>query len=127
SGFGLRYNDLNHAGDDRTATSEQEPDLNLPHVHHTRIAIRDNQISGGSLRVVVLNAPDDHHLPGESAYLVLENNTVSLTNAGDGIVVQDVRDATILIQANKVERSGAATQTLAGAAAISLLRFWTST
>ncbi|MFN2594909.1 MAG: hypothetical protein ABR579_08500, partial [Actinomycetota bacterium] len=35
--FALRYNDLNHAANDRTATSETDEALNDPHIHHTRV------------------------------------------------------------------------------------------
>lgn len=103
-GFGLRYNDLNHAGDDRTATSEQEPDLEKPHVHHTRVAIVNNVIDGAALEVAVLNAEDERHLPGETAELVIAKNRILKPQAGDGIFVHDVRDARVLVQENRVEK-----------------------
>jgi hypothetical protein len=103
-GFGLRYNDLNHAGDDRTATSEQEPDLEKPHVHHTTIRLHDNVIDGATLRVAVVNAQDERHVPGESAVLELADNQVLEPAAGDGIFVQVVRDALVLVHGNVVEK-----------------------
>ncbi|MEA3200437.1 MAG: hypothetical protein QOE90_1865 [Thermoplasmata archaeon] len=122
--FGLRYNDLNHAGDDRQATSEQNPALDLPHVHHTTIRIHDNLIEGATLRVATVNAPDDHHLPGESAMLDVYNNTVAKPAAGDGIQIQDVRDATVMIHGNHVQKGLGQTS---AQAAIGLLRFKNST
>jgi hypothetical protein len=124
-GFGLRYNDQNHAGDDRTATSEKEPDLELPHVHHTRIHIRDNVIDGATLRVVVVNAEDERHLPGESAELDVENNTISGPHGGDGIQVQAVRDASVRVAGNRV--AGPASSLFAAPCAILLSGFHNAT
>lgn len=118
--FGMRYNDLNHAGDDREATSEQNPDLELPHVHHTRVAIHDNVIDGATLSIATINAPDERHLPGESAVLDIYANKIVQPKAGNGITVQDVRDATVLVHGNTVEKSSL--QTGAGAG-ILLQRF----
>lgn len=103
-GFGLRYNDLNHAGDDRTATSEQEPDLERPHVHHTRVAIVNNVIDGAALEIAILNAKDERHVAGESAELVIMKNRVLNPSAGDGLFVHDVRNARVLVQENRVEK-----------------------
>jgi len=118
--FGLRYNDLNHAGDDREATSEQNPDLEKPHVHHTRIAIHDNVIEGATLRIATVNAPDERHLPGEDATLDIFDNQIVAPRAGDGITVQDVRDATVLVHGNRVEKGQLQTS---ATAAILLQRF----
>ena len=123
-GFGLRYNDLNHAGDDRQATSEQEPDLEKPHVHHTRIAIEDNVIDGATLRVAVVNAQDERHEPGESAELVLRGNRILKPFAGDGVVVQDVSNARVLVEGNVVERRDLQP---GATSAVALLRFRNST
>lgn len=64
-GYGLRYEDQNHEGDDRIATSETMVELNMPHFHRTHIALADNLILG-SLWVDVFNADgielwDDDH------------------------------------------------------------------
>jgi hypothetical protein len=122
--FGMRYNDLNHKGDDREATSEQNPDLEKPHVHHTTIRVHDNVIEGATLRVATVNAPDERHLAGETATLEIFNNSIVKPVAGDGITVQDVRDAAVLIHGNHVEKGPLQ---LSGTAAISLLRFKNST
>lgn len=122
--FGLRYNDLNHAGDDRQATSEQEPDLEKPHVHHTRVAIMRNTIEGSTLRIAAVNARDERHLAGETAELVIADNRIVRPSAGDGLVVQDVANATVLIEGNKVEKGDLQ---LGTASAILLLRLHNST
>jgi hypothetical protein len=119
-GFGMRYNDLNHAGDDRQATSEQEPMLEKPHVHHTRVSLHDNVIEGATLRIAALNAVDERHLPGETATLDIHHNRILKPAAGDGLVVQDVRNATVRIHENVVEKGGAQ---LTGTSAILLQRF----
>ncbi len=104
-GFGLRYNDLDHAADDRTATSEQEPTLDDPHRHFTTVRIANNVIDGSGLRVSVFNAPDERHL-SQSGRLVLEGNTIREPHAGNAVTIQDVQDATVVVSANTVERSG---------------------
>lgn len=122
--FGMRYNDLNHAGDDRTATSEEEPDLELPHIHHTRVTIRHNVIDGATLRVATLNAQDERHLPGETATIEIAHNKILAPTAGDGIVVQDVRNAEVLIHDNVVERGQLQ---IMATSAVYLLRFSNTT
>ncbi|HUR70038.1 MAG TPA: hypothetical protein VM370_12395 [Candidatus Thermoplasmatota archaeon] len=104
NGFGLRYNDLNHAGDDRTATSEQEPDLEKPHTHHTKVTLLDNTIDGATLRIAILNADDERHVGPETAELYLIDNKVLHPSAGDGIVVSDVKNAHVYVTDNKVEK-----------------------
>lgn len=125
TGFGLRYNDLAHAGDDRTATSEQEPALEMPHVHHTRVTLANNVIQGATLRVASLNAADERHLPGQTGELVLRGNRIVETAAGSGIVVHDVADARVLVEGNSVARGGNSLQL--GQNGILLKRFANST
>ena len=120
TGFGMRYNDLDHAGDDRQATSEQEPMLEKPHVHHTRVALHDNVIEGATLRIAAVNAVDERHLAGETATLDIHHNRILKPAAGDGIVVQDVRNATVRIRENVVEKGPLQ---LAGTSAVFLQRF----
>lgn len=124
TGFGMRYNDLDHAGDDRQATSEQEPMLEKPHVHHTRISIHDNVIEGATLRIAAVNAVDERHLAGETAELDIHHNRILKPTAGDGVVVQDVRNATVRIHENVVEKGPLQ---LSGASAILLQRFGNAT
>ena len=124
TGFGMRYNDLNHAGDDRQATSEQEPMLEKPHVHHTTISLHDNVIEGATLRIAAINAVDQRHLAGETATLDIHHNRILKPTAGDGIVVQDVRNATVRIHENVVEKGQLQ---LSGTSAILLQRFGNAT
>lgn len=126
NGFGLRYNDLNHAGDDRTATSEQEPDLEKIHVHFTRVALVDNVIEGATLRIAILNSEDERHAAGQSAELVLQGNRIIDPARGDGLIVQDVADAHVYVRDNKVER-GDSLLALGGDTGILLQRFRNST
>lgn len=55
-GYGVRFEDRDHAGDDRTANSEDMRELLAPHFHRTHIDIRANDIVG-SLWTDVFNAP----------------------------------------------------------------------
>lgn len=122
--FGMRYNDLAHAGDDRQATSEQEPMLEKPHVHHTRITIQDNVIEGATLRVAAVNSLDERHLAGETATISIVGNKIVKPVLGDGVILQDVRNATVLIEGNVVEKPDVQ---LTVSSAILLTRFWNST
>jgi len=54
-GYGVRYEDQNHAGDDRSANSEDMDHLDHPHFHRTWVQIERNTIVG-SLWVDVFNA-----------------------------------------------------------------------
>jgi len=99
TGAGLRYNDLNHAGDDRKAASEQNEELEKPHVHHTRVSIDNNTIEKSSLRIAIFNAQDERHLHSEGV-LVIENNTIQEPAVGSGLVVQAVRDASVVLRGN---------------------------
>ncbi len=55
AGQGLRYEDQNHAGDDRQANSENVEQLNEAHMHRSLIELQQNTIVG-SLQVDVFNA-----------------------------------------------------------------------
>lgn len=123
-GFGLRYNDLDHAGDDRLATSEQEPDLEKPHTHYTRIALVDNVIDGATLRLATVNALDERHVGGERAVVEVRGNRIVEPLAGDGLVLQDVTNAFVDIRDNEVGRGDLP---LSGTSAIFLTRFHNST
>lgn len=126
-GFGLRYNDLNHAGDDRTATSEQEPTLENPHEHFTSVKIVNNVIEGRGLRVSVFNAPDERHL-GSVGTLLLAGNTLREPAAGSAVTIQDVRGGTVIVSGNTVTRGDDVLDSLGlGGAGVTLQRFENST
>lgn len=75
-GIGLRYNDRNHAGDDRKASSEPNPFLEDPHVHFQDVTIRGNRISGGFLLIDVFNAADANHVVQNRGILRILGNEV---------------------------------------------------
>lgn len=85
-GVALRYNDRNHAGDDRTANSEPNEDLNDPHVHFQDVTIRDNKLQGGGLVVDVWNAADDRHPVVNHGILRLIGNDIAARPPPQGSV-----------------------------------------
>ena len=109
-GFGLRYNDLNHAGDDRQATSEQEPMLESPHRHFTHVKIRDNVVDGAPIRVEVFMAPDELHRGGRGQMEITGNRIVNATTK-DGILLGAVRDADVLVAGNTMSKAASAIRT----------------
>jgi hypothetical protein len=76
-GYGLRYEDRAHAGDDRTANSEEEETLEDPHRHYTHVTLARNTIEGGQLWVDVFNADDELHYDVNPGWLDIVDNTVS--------------------------------------------------
>jgi predicted small secreted protein len=74
-GYGLRYEDQNHAGDDRTATSETTEALDYSHVHHEDFVIARNHVDGGKIWVDMLGAPDGLH-KGTFVTMAIEDNLV---------------------------------------------------
>ena len=77
-GIGLRYNDRNHAGDDRTANSEPNEYLNDRHLHFQDITIRNNRIIGGSIQIDVFNAADENHPVQNRGILRLWDNHIEV-------------------------------------------------
>ncbi|HYZ90980.1 MAG TPA: hypothetical protein VFA34_01140 [Actinomycetota bacterium] len=106
--FALAYLDTNHAANDRTAASEQEPSLRLPHVHHTRVLIAGNRLAGAGLMVNVFNALDKQkHLEFAEGLVELRDNTITLAKDGwsrdlFGIEVKQARYLTLLIDGNSI-------------------------
>ncbi len=114
-GYGLRYEDRNHAGDDRVATSEQEETLDLEHVHHERIELVGNTVEGAGIWIDVLGAEDKQHTGSNDVALLVADNTVHLVrrDAGPlgiygsyestvGILVQTARDMDLVIRDNRI-------------------------
>jgi hypothetical protein len=79
-GTALLYRDTPHAADDRTAASEPDPELELPHVHHTLVRIERNQLDG-PLEVKVFNSKDERHLDGSEGFLDIVGNRIALPSA----------------------------------------------
>jgi hypothetical protein len=108
--YALAYLDTNHAGNDRTAPSEQEPSLRLPHVHHTRVFIAGNRLVGAGLFVNVFNAVDKQkHLEFAQGLVELRDNKISLGKDGYwshrdlfGIEVKQARYLSLLIEDNEI-------------------------
>lgn len=108
--YALAYLDTNHAGNDRTAASEQEQALKLPHVHHTRVSIADNRLNGAGLLVNVFNAVDrKKHLETVRGIVELRDNVISL-GPDDywefrdlfGVEVRQARDLDLKIVENRI-------------------------
>lgn len=79
----LRYNDRNHAGDDRTANSEPNPFLEDDHVHYQDITFARNRLDGGSLRIDVFNAADERHAEQNQGILRIWDNEVIAAHGSD--------------------------------------------
>lgn len=60
-GRALRFNDRAHAGDDRTANSEPNEELERAHEHHTYLRVAGNTLRGGPLVLDIVNAADELH------------------------------------------------------------------
>lgn len=82
-GYGLRYEDQNHAGDDRTANSEDNEDLDMDHTHRTMVDILRNTVEGGQIWVDVFNADDDNHHKRNDGWLNLIGNQVTVKERKD--------------------------------------------
>ena len=82
-GYGLRYEDQNHAGDDRTANSEDNEDLEMDHTHRTQVDILRNVVEGGQIWVDVFNADDENHHKRNDGWLNLVGNQVTVKERKD--------------------------------------------
>jgi hypothetical protein len=110
----LIYLDTNHAGNDRTATSETDPDLEKRHTHFTRVHIVNNELVGGGLAVNVFNARDDRHKRYERGTVRIVGNDISLDHGTlypfevrNGIEIHDARSLTLRIVDNVVRAPAA--------------------
>jgi hypothetical protein len=85
-GYGLRYVDEMHAGDDRRAPSETHEALERPHVHHTLVEIRRNVLEGAGIWVDVFNADDRRHLGVNPGWFYITDNQVDLVEREEGLL-----------------------------------------
>ena len=76
--WGLRYNDVDHQANDRSSASEMAPELNLPHVHHTRVKMVGNKVYGAGMAVEVFNANDELHKQIGTGRVTLAGNKIVL-------------------------------------------------
>ncbi|MEA3191006.1 MAG: hypothetical protein QOD77_1588 [Thermoplasmata archaeon] len=85
-GYGLRYTDENHAGDDRTASSESTEMLEKEHVHHTWAQILRNKVDGAGILVDIFNADDELHTSRNPGWLSILDNAVTMVERKPGLL-----------------------------------------
>ncbi len=108
--YALAYLDTAHAANDRTAASETEESLNKPHVHYTKVDIRNNELIGSGLHIDVFNADDQRHTGTATGKLEITGNTIrtapdSMPLFGGrphGIVVYRATDVNVRIANNRI-------------------------
>lgn len=110
--YALRYTDQAHSANDRTAKSEENQELNAPHVHHTKVQLSDNDLVGAGLYVDIFNAKDQRHRAMGEGELEIEGNTISVTRDTDdtlmtkhGISVRQAEGMHLMIVGNVVTRT----------------------
>jgi len=84
----LIYTDQVHSANDRTASSEQNEELNKPHTHHTKVKLANNKLVNGALEVDIFNAPDQRHVDKGSGTLDIKNNTISVARDLDDVFAE---------------------------------------
>lgn len=113
SGAALIYRDTPHAGDDRTATSETNPELELAHVHHTFVELSENKLQGGGLVLRVFNSADERHLGGDQGSMSIARNKVhfpaaknalgvAAAGSGVGFDLHDAQGLKLRLEGNEV-------------------------
>jgi hypothetical protein len=111
--YGFIYTDSNHAGNDRTATSETNEALNDPHVHYTKVKVLRNELVGSGIVVDIFNATDNQkHLRTETGYFTIKGNSIKLaeyretldgwSQPPNGIEVHEARDLHLTIANNTI-------------------------
>ena len=111
--YGLIYTDSNHAGNDRTATSETNEALNDPHEHTTKVSFLRNRLIGSGIMVDIFNADDSQkHLRTQTGHFTIKGNTISLREYREsvdgwsappvGIEVHEARDLHLNIANNTI-------------------------
>jgi hypothetical protein len=112
--YALRYTDQNHSANDRTATSETNPELNKSHVHHTRVHMTGNKLYGAGIAVDIFNADDERHLMTARGMVHIADNVISLEREDaepfgslHGIAVNDATDIDLRIVGNSIKQTSA--------------------
>lgn len=108
--YGLDFNDQAHRANDRTAASEDNEALNLPHVHHTQVRILDNELIGSGIAIDIFNAKDEKHLGTRAGLVEIRGNSVTLEQDTmsifggpvSGITVHRADDVVVNIVSNSV-------------------------
>lgn len=135
--FALVYTDSNHRGNDRTAASESNQELNKPHQHWTRVHLTNNKLIGAGLRVEYFNARDERHTNTNRGAVEIARNEILVRRdmnsdpfrQRDGISVYSSVDVDLEVVDNQIayEESAdpvtAATSSMNRVAGISLRGF----
>lgn len=103
-GRGIYVEDRNHAGDDRTANSEPDPQLMGDHVHDVKIVLENNTVQKSGIEVDIMVAEDEYHLPGQTVEIEIVDNTVEAPD-GSLIDLDTVRNATLRLEGNELTRT----------------------
>jgi hypothetical protein len=90
--YALIYTDTNHAGNDRTANSEDNKELNKPHTHHTRVHFLNNKLVGAGLYVDIFNADDENHTGTNRGLMEIAGNDITVKEASDGLPFEGTYD-----------------------------------
>ncbi|MEK6986054.1 MAG: hypothetical protein AABX89_06705 [Candidatus Thermoplasmatota archaeon] len=85
AGYGLRYDDQAHAGDDRTAASETVEALENDHQHHVKVEILRNELTGAGIWIDVFGADDERHKVPNPGLVTVADNTIKLQKRDDGM------------------------------------------
>lgn len=78
TGYGIRYDDQAHAGDDRTANSESVEMLDKPHRHFVEVDISRNIVEGAGIWVDVFGADDERHKATNPGTVTVTDNQVKM-------------------------------------------------
>ena len=108
--YALRYTDAPHSVDDRTAASEDNPELNKPHVHFTRVFLQNNKLVGSGLMVDVFNSDDENHMRTATGRVDVRGNTIQLQrqmsawpwDTYDGITIDQAVDVKVNVVGNRI-------------------------
>jgi hypothetical protein len=109
--YALMYTDTAHSANDRTANSEENEELEKPHIHHTRVYLNGNKLVGSGLVVDVFNASDERHTGTALGHIEIRNNDITTPAPKDfdmftfryaGIDVSQAKDVTVEIMGNKI-------------------------
>ena len=113
--YGLLYTDSNHAGNDRTATSETNPDLNKAHIHTTKAHLLNNKVYGAGIMVDIFNASDERHLGTRTGLMEIKGNQIQVQpkefssddmfRNKDGISIRQAKDLKLSIVGNTISGS----------------------
>jgi hypothetical protein len=105
--YALAYLDTNHAGNDRTAPSEQDPNLNKPHVHFTKVHLLRNRLTGAGILVNVFQATNNLHPWFVRGFADIKDNRISLAEDRfftqlNGIEVDQAQAMTLRVTGNSI-------------------------